>query len=169
MLSMWIYDCNRSSDLPPDSFWEPLVNIVEWPRVDSRIESVSISGLANVDSVFRIKKRGRFSQKREIVTLYPRSRFAERRFLPFATMTTTYSLYRKTHGCEIGFCVEVAGPLAKVWGPLVARRHVVFQLEFVSRLIDYVQQQHRATVPSPHFKAINRNGAGVVASKQASD
>jgi hypothetical protein len=119
---MWTFDYAERTDVPPDALWQVIADIERWPQIDSQIDRIEIEGPVAMGTRFRLKPKGGPSLAFRIGAFDPPTRYADVCLLPLAEMTTIHQI-TPGDSTVVAVRIEIKGPLAWLWGPLVGRKH----------------------------------------------
>ena len=137
---MWQHRFNASSPLSVDEIWPHLADVSRWPEIDQNIDWLRIDGEPKPGQAFKLKPKGgpvlTFTiGKFEVPCLY-----SDICRLPLAKMETVHRLIPDPQGTRIEVEISIVGPLAKVWGFIVGRKHAAGLPDQTARLLEFAGQ-----------------------------
>lgn len=120
---MWHHRYEESTPLACEALWPVLAEVARWPESDHNIEYLIIESPPGPGVPFILKPKGGPRLNFVIGEFEPPSRYSDVCKMPFATMHTRHTLIRASEGTTIRVDIEIIGPLDRLWGLLVGRKH----------------------------------------------
>jgi hypothetical protein len=120
--AMWQHRFETTSTLAPEDIWPVIANIAGWAEVDHNIDRICIDKPAAVGVRFTLKPKGGPTLKFIIGDFTPPGCYSDICKLPFASMKTLHTL-QAGDVTAIRVDIQITGPLAKLWGIIVGRKH----------------------------------------------
>jgi hypothetical protein len=119
---MWQHQFETTSKLTPEQIWPVIADIARWADVDHNIEKIEITDPPRVGTCFMLKPKGGRKLNFVIGDFSPPGVYSDICKMPFATMKTLHMLHGGDE-MKISVKIEITGPLARLWGFLVGRKH----------------------------------------------
>ena len=124
---MWSTDATAETTATPAEVWERYVQVGRWKDWDHGIEASELQGPFAVGTLGRLKPVGAPSSSFVLTRVEPQRAFADRtalphRRLPLATLAFEHELVATPGGTRITHRVQIAGPLARLFVPLIGRK-----------------------------------------------
>ncbi len=120
---MWHHRYEATTTLSCDQLWPVLADIAGWPKLDRNIEYLLIEGEPAAGRPFVLKVRNGPKLNFVIGEFAPPSLYSDVCHMPLASMTTRHALLPAADGTTIRVDIEIVGPLARLWGMIVGRKH----------------------------------------------
>ncbi len=119
---MWQHRFETTSALTPEQIWPVIADVANWAAVDTNIDYIKISETPRVGTAFTLKPKGGPRLKFVIGDFVPPSTYSDICKMPFASMKTLHSL-EAGNETRIVVDIQISGPLSRLWGLLVGRKH----------------------------------------------
>jgi len=119
----WTHRFEQLTEVSPEQLWPVLADVARWPELDRNIDWLRIAEAPAPGVRFVLKPRGGPRLSFTIGLFEAPGRYSDICQLLLARMHTRHSLQPADRGTRIVVEIEIEGPLARVWGWLVGRRH----------------------------------------------
>lgn len=121
---MWQHRFTHDTDLSVDAIWPVIADVARWPEVDRNIEALEISGTPGPGVAFVLKPKGGPRLGFTIGAFDAPHAYSDICRMPLARMETTHRLApRPEGGTRLVVEIAITGPLARLWGLVVGRKH----------------------------------------------
>jgi hypothetical protein len=131
---MWQHRFEKSTQLKPNQIWPILADVANWAKVDHNIDFIKVEGTPRAGTKFVLKPKGGPKLKFTIGDFVPPTTYSDICKMPFATMKTLHTLIpgEKT---TIRVDILISGPLSRLWGLVVGRKHAEGLPEQTERIL----------------------------------
>lgn len=119
---MWRHRFETTTDVPALAIWPVIADVARWAEVDRNIARIEIEGEPRVGTRFKLKPKGGPTLSFDIAAFDPPHTYADRCRMPGAVMTTWHRLEAGAP-TRIVVEIEIEGPLSRLWGWMVGRKH----------------------------------------------
>lgn len=120
---MWQYRFEDHTDLPAEDIWPVIADVARWPEVDANIDRLDIAGPPGPGVMFHLKPKGGPRLRFTIGEFAAPGRYSDICRMPGAVMETRHSLIPAEGGTTVRVEIAITGPLARLWGWAVGRKH----------------------------------------------
>lgn len=132
---MWRHQFEQSTELSAAAIWPVLADVSQWASVDHNIEAIEILEPPAVGVPFTLKPKGGPRLRFTIGAFDAPSTYADVCHMPLARMTTRHELIEGAK-TTVRVTIEIEGPLARLWGWTVGRKHASGLPAQTARILD---------------------------------
>jgi hypothetical protein len=111
----------RVSGLSAEKIWKAWTDINRWSEWQDDLEFARLDGEFREGATFMLRPQGGPNVKVELINVEPNVNFTDCTRFPLAQMTGSHDLIRRGSEIEVRTTMTVRGPLAFLWGRLVAK------------------------------------------------
>ena len=142
---MWIKQHSQIySKISPTAIWQAWADVDHWPAWDTELVSCQLEADFVAGSQFILKPKNGPKVKITLLEVTPERTFTDAcRFLA-PTLYDIHQLEVLANGLRITHTIKVTGPLAWVWGRLVANNIALGLPKQTANLVHYARQHYES-------------------------
>ncbi|WP_150958233.1 hypothetical protein [Microbacterium testaceum] len=130
----WRREYTHLTTATPEAVWKRWTTPADWAVDDPDLREATFAVPPRVGATGRVVNHGTPAQRFTFTELQPGVAMNFRIGLPGAVLSFPHSMRRTANGLSVTHAVEITGPLAAVFGPLVGRK-IAAGLPAVVRLV----------------------------------
>lgn len=138
--AMWKHHYERTVDVKVEDLWPVLADVSSWPSIDGNIDYLTIDEAPASGATFILKPKGGPRLSFTIGDFDPPTRYSDICKMPFAEMHTRHTLEDLSDNTRICVDIEIRGPLNRLWGLMVGRKHAEGLPKQTDRFVAAAQQ-----------------------------